>query len=211
VFPKLKLWTPKYIKIHGSVLIGQRGTAFGPQAVRTGEITIPWGMETAHPTVGDVDFMQVLNVVDYSDAPIDILSNERSILSVHKMVKEIAATGAIPVIVGGDHSLMYPDVVAITEVYDPNKEGKVGVIHFDAHFDGLPLLFGHYLSHGAPVRRLIDEGHIKGKNFVQIGLNSAKQGKKDIKWMRQNKVRYHFMIIQCGNSIMGRNNNVDML
>jgi agmatinase len=101
VFPKLKLWTPKYIKIHGSVLIGQRGTAFGPQAVRTGEITIPWGMETAHPTVGDVDFLKVLNVVDYGDAPIDILSNERSILSVHKMVKEIAETGTIPVIVGG--------------------------------------------------------------------------------------------------------------
>ena len=134
--------------------------------------------------------MQVLNVVDYGDAPIDILSTERSILSVHKMVKEIAEAGAIPVIVGGDHSLMYPDVVAITDVYG---KGNVGVVHFDAHFDGIPLMFGHYLSHGAPVRRLIDEGHVKGKNFVQIGLNSVKPGSDDIKWMRKNKIRYHFM------------------
>ncbi len=171
---------------------GQRGTAWGPQAVRTGEVVTPWGelLSVAHPSVGELDFMQILKVVDYGDAPIDILSAERSILSVHRMVKEIAEAGVIPVIVGGDHSLMYPDVVAVTDVYG---KGNVGVIHFDAHFDGIPLLFGHYISHGGPVRRLIDEGHVKGKNFVQIGLNSAKPGAKDIEWMRKNQVRYHFM------------------
>ncbi len=171
---------------------GQRGTAFGPQAVRTGEVIGVWGELTppAHPAVGDIDFMQVLNVVDYGDAPIDILSTERSILPVHHMVTEIAETGAIPVIVGGDHSLMYPDVVAITDVYG---KGNVGVVHFDAHFDGLPSLFGHYISHGSPVKRLIDEGHVNGRNFVQIGLNSGKPGAKEIAWMRENQVRYHFL------------------
>ena len=170
-----------------------RGTAWGPQAVRTGEVgAMAWGevFALAHPSVGEIDFMQELSVVDYGDAPIDPLSTERSLLSIRKMVKEIAETGAIPVIVGGDHSLMYPDVVAVTDVYG---KGNVGVIHFDAHFDGIPLMFGHYISHGAPVRRLIDEGHVKGKNFVQIGLNSAKPGAKDIEWMRKNQVRYHFM------------------
>jgi len=87
----------------GHLSIGQRGTAWGPQAVRTGETQNPWGevMAVAHPAVGDIDFMQVLKVVDYGDAPIDALSQERSILSVHKMVKEITEIGAIPVIVGG--------------------------------------------------------------------------------------------------------------
>lgn len=174
--------------------VGMRGTAFGPQAVRTGEIVFPWGeipaFAVGHPAVGGFDFMQILKVVDYGDAPIDILSGEKSIEPVHKMVKEIAETGAIPVIVGGDHSLMYPDIVAVTDVYG---KGKVGVVHFDAHFDGLPSLFGHYISHGAPVRRLLDEGHVKGRNFVQIGLNSGKPGKKDIDWMRRHQVRYHFM------------------
>jgi agmatinase len=173
--------------------LGQRGTAWGPQAVRTGEVAYPWGevLPLAHPAVGDIDFMRVLKVVDYGDAPIDFLSPERSILSVHKMVKEIAEAGAIPVIVGGDHSLMYPDVVAVTDLYG---KGNVGVVHFDAHFDGVPLLFGHYLSHGAPVRRLIDEAHVKGRNFVQIGLNSAKPGASDMEWMRKNEIRYHFMV-----------------
>jgi agmatinase len=171
---------------------GARGTAFGPQAVRTGEVVGAWGAiaSQSHPAVGGIDFMQVLNVVDYGDAPIDVLSTERSILPVHHMVKEIAETGAIPVIVGGDHSLMYPDVVAITDVYG---KGNVGVVHFDAHFDALPSLLGHYISHGAPVKRLIDEGHVNGRNFVQIGLNSFKPGPKEIAWMRENQVRYHFM------------------
>ena len=43
------------------------------------------------------------------------------------------------------------------------------------------------------MRRLIDEGHVEGTNFVQIGLNSVKPGKKDIEWMRENEVKYHFM------------------
>ena len=108
-----------------------RGTAWGPQAVRTGEVGgMAWGegaaFSLAHPTVGGIDFMQELTVVDYGDAPIDVLSAERSVVSIHKMVKEIAETGAIPIIVGGDHSLMYPDVVAITDVYG---KGNVGVIH----------------------------------------------------------------------------------
>ena len=171
---------------------GQRGTGFGPQAVRTGEVIGAWGelVAWAHPAVGEIDFTQVLKVVDYGDAPVDIMSNERTILPVHQMVKEIAEAGAVPVIVGGDHSLMYPDVVAVTDVHG---KGKVAVVHFDAHFDGIPLLFGHYLTHGAPVRRLIDEGHVEGRNFIQIGLNSGKPGLKDIEWMRKNQVRYHML------------------
>lgn len=171
---------------------GQRGTAYGPSAVRNGEMYGPWGelVTVAHPTVGEVDFTKEFNVVDYGDAPIDILSTERSILPIYEMVLEISESGVVPVVVGGDHSLMYPDVAAIAKVYGADN---IAVVHFDAHFDGLPLLFGHYISHGAPVRRLIDEGHVKGENFIQIGLNSAKPGADDVAWMRENNIKYHFM------------------
>ncbi len=171
---------------------GMRGTGFGPMAVRTGETTLPWGeiLPLAHPTVGDIDFMQVLKVVDYGDAVVDNWSVERTAVAVHHLVKEVAETGAIPVVVGGDHSLMYADVVAVTDVHG---KGKVAVVHWDAHFDGIPLLFGHYLTHGAMVRRLIDEGHVKGEHFIQIGLNSAKPGADDMAWMRRNGVKFRFM------------------
>lgn len=173
---------------------GMRGTAYAPGAVRNAERYAPWGkgelFKLAHPVAGYIDPMQEFNVLDYGDAPIDILSGERSVLPVYEMVKEIAEAGVIPFIVGGDHSLMYADVAAISEVYGPEN---ISVVHFDAHFDGIPLAFGHYLSHGAPVRRLIDEGHVLGKNFIQIGLNSAKPGGSDMAWMRKNQIKFHFM------------------
>jgi agmatinase len=172
--------------------VGQRGTAYGPQAVRTGEVLYPWGSaaEMAHPAVGDVDFGRVLNLVDYGDAAVDMLSPEGSILSVHGLVKEIAEAGAIPMIIGGDHSLMYPDVVAVTDVHG---KGEVGVVHFDAHFDAVDSMFGHTITNGTIVRRLIEEGHVKGRNFVQIGLNAQKPCAGEMEWMRQNEIRYHFL------------------
>ena len=86
---------------------GQRGTAYAPGAIRNAEIYAPWGkggpFKLAHPVAGYIDPLQDFNVVDYGDAPIDILSGERSVLPVYEMVKEIAEAGVIPVVVGGDH------------------------------------------------------------------------------------------------------------
>ncbi len=115
---------------------------------------------------------------------------ERSVLAIHHRVKEIAEAGVIPFTVGGDHSLMYSDVVAVTDVHG---KGEIAVVHWDAHFDGIPLLLGHYLTHGGMVRRLIDEGHVKGEHFVQIGLNSGKPGRSDLEWMRANNMKFRFM------------------
>ena len=175
--------------------VGMRGTAFGPQAVRTGERVSLWGrpevMEhMGHPHAGEIVWQTILNVVDYGDAPIDIQSQERSFPAVYKMVKEIADAGVIPVIVGGDHSLSYQNLVAITDVYG---KGNVGVVHFDAHFDGEPGFFGHYISHGSWVKRIIDEGHVRGKNFIQVGLHSLSPGPEALAWMRENQMRYHMM------------------
>ncbi len=173
---------------------GQRGTGYGPLAVRMGDIVGAWGegeaLASGHPVVGDIDWTKELVAVDYGDAPIDILSQERSVLPVYEMAKEIMEAGAMPVTVGGDHSLMYADVAAAAAVYG---KGNVAVIHFDAHFDGIPLMFGHYLTHGAMVRRLIDEGHVNGEDFYQIGLNSVKPSGKDMKWMHASGLKFHFM------------------
>lgn len=173
--------------------VGMRGTAWAPQALRTAETLIPWGtvLDAAHSVAGDVDFTKILKLVDYGDAPIDPMSVERSIAPVHQMVSEISRAGAIPIIIGGDHSLMYPDVVAVTDVHG---KGEVGVIHFDAHFDAVGSMFGHVISNGSPVRRLIEEGHVHGRNFVQIGLQSFKPSASELAWMRENEIRYHFMV-----------------
>ena len=137
-----------------------------------------------------VAWKEELIAVDYGNAPIDFLSVERSMPPVRKLVKEIAETGAIPVIIGGDHSLEYPNVAGVSDVY--GKE-NVGVIHFDAHYDASDTIGGHLISHGQPVRRLIEEGHILGKNYIQVGLRGYWPGEEGFHWMRENGLRYHTM------------------
>lgn len=132
---------------------------------------------------------KVLNIVDYGDVAVDNDSTERSMRHVRDVVREIAETGAIPIILGGDHSLEYPNVAALADVY--GKE-KVSVIHFDSHYDAW---WGgsHLISHGFPVYRLINEGHVRAADYIQVGLRSSGPDKSGFEWMREQGMRYHTM------------------
>ena len=136
-----------------------------------------------------IDPSDVLNIVDYGDVAIDNNSTERSMQHVRDVVREIVETGAIPVIIGGDHSLEYPNVAALADVH--GKE-KVSVIHFDSHYDAW---WGgaHLISHGVPVYRLINEGHVRGADYIQVGLRSSGPDKSGFEWMREQGMRYHTM------------------
>ena len=167
---------------------GQRGTAWGPRALRTAERYLPTGPATAgvytHTHVM-VKPYEVLKCVDYGDAGVDPISIENSHEEVYKRVREIAQTGAVPITLGGDHSLMRPDGMAVADVYG---KGKVGIIHFDAHYDASGDQFGHQITHGTPVRNLIEDGYVPGKNFIQVGLRGWVPGEEDMVWMRENGI-----------------------
>lgn len=149
---------------------------------------LSWPLNSSDQYV-QVDASKVLNIVDYGDVAIDNDSTERSMRHVREIVREIAETGAVPLIIGGDHSLEYPNVAALADVH--GKE-KVSVIHFDSHYDawwGGP----HLVSHGYPVYRLINEGHVRAADFIQVGLRSSGPDKAGFEWMRENGMRYHTM------------------
>ena len=131
-----------------------------------------------------------LTVVDYGDIAVDNENTERAMQHVREVVREIAQTGAIPMIVGGDHSLEYPNVAALADVY--GKE-NVSVIHFDSHYDAWWGDEPHLINHGYPVYRLINEGHVRGADYIQVGLRSGGLGKAAFKWMREIGMRYHNM------------------
>jgi agmatinase len=172
---------------------GQRGTAFGPQALRTADRYVPGGplapavMTHLHTMVKP---FEVLKCVDYGDAGIDPFDPVASHEEVRKRVREIAEAGAIPITLGGDHSLMRPDVMALADVYG---KSNVGVIHFDAHYDAGSNNFGHNITHGTPVRNLITDGFVKGENFVQVGLRGWVPTEDDAEWMRSQGIKSHYM------------------
>ncbi|WP_217359335.1 agmatinase family protein [Ruegeria arenilitoris] len=174
---------------------GARGASRGPNAVRNSSMYLGRGARQPHMHVM-VDPLQEMTVVDYGNAPNDIMSTERTIHAVRSFVGQAAAvqhadgSRVIPFIVGGDHSLMYPNVAAMTDVYG---KGNVGVVHFDAHYDAGKYGFGHLINHGMPVFRLIEEDLVQGKNFIQVALRGYYPDEKAFEWMRMNGFRYHTM------------------
>jgi agmatinase len=175
---------------------GMRGAAHGPNAFRNSEVYGGWGIVKTPNMHVMVDPLKELVAVDYGDAPIDYMSTERSIHAVRAFVRSAVEVEyepgkhVMPIIIGGDHSLMHPDVAALVDVYG---KGNVGVIHFDAHYDAGKYGYGHLINHGMPVYRLIEEGLVPGKNFIQVGLRGYYPDEESFKWMRENNFRYHTM------------------
>ena len=169
---------------------GYRGAAYGPRALRTAEIYTGVGMSDPQYMHTMVSEFNELTIVDYGDIAVDSLSTERSLEHIREVVREVASTGTIPFIVGGDHSLMYPDAAGVVDAYGV---GKVGIVHFDAHYDAGVGYGAHMISHGQPVRRLFNEGLVPGQNFIQVGLRGSWPSDRGFEWMRENGLRYHTM------------------
>lgn len=140
---------------------------------------------------------ETMTVVDYGDAPNEPFSLERTLAAVRTYVSDIAGVklkngyNTIPFIVGGAHALEYPNVAGLTDVYG---KGNVGVVHFDAHADTSSFGFGHYVTHGNPVRALIQEGFVEGEDYIQVGLRGYYMDEAGANWMREQNMRYHTMV-----------------
>lgn len=162
---------------------GMRGAKHGPARMR--EVYGMGGVDMYTM----VDPSEVLNIVDYGDIAVDNMSTELTMHHVRERVAEIARTGTIPFIVGGDHSLEYSNVAGLADVHGKKS---FGVVHFDSHYDagrGRP----HFITHGQPVYRAVKEGHIDPRNYIQVGLRGPWPGAEGFEWMRNNGMRYHTM------------------
>ena len=164
------------------------GAKFGPQAIR-GTDYLPHDGERPHMALR-TDGLKDLKVVDAGDLlmPPDDLAKALKVLE--EATEKITASGAIPLILGGDHSITSADVVGIA-----NKIGwgKVSMIHFDAHADTGETQNGSLVGHGTPMRRLIESGAVRGDRFLQLGLRGYWPEPATLDWMRDQKMRSYEM------------------
>jgi agmatinase len=159
------------------------GTRFGPRAIRAASCAAGGHLEAR------VDALRnVLRVVDFGDAPILPADPVRSHEAIEATVGDVLAAGAVPVVLGGDHSIAEPDIRACAAVHGP-----VGLIHFDAHTDTGREVFGVELSHGSPMYRLVESGHVDPSRYVQIGLRGYWPGEEEFAWQRAHGITSHFM------------------
>jgi agmatinase len=151
------------------------GTRFGPRAIRIASN----GFGGAHLDAG-IDPFEALRVVDYGDAAVIPADPAASHAAIERIVGEVAGAGAIPLVLGGDHSIAEPDIRACAR-----RHGPLGLIHFDAHTDTARELWGLTLSHGTPMYNLVEQGHVAGERYAQIGLRGTWPGEEEFAWQRQ--------------------------
>src|SRR6059058_2980254 len=148
-------------------------------------------LHDALPIQLDTEPYTHLTVVDAGDAPVVPTRPERALRVIHQKVRQVASHGAIPIVLGGDHSITYPSAAAVSGHAWPSS---VGVLHFDAHADTGADQWGNLYGHGQPMRRLIEEGWVAGRNFVQVGLRGYWPDRETFDWMRDQGFRWHTMV-----------------
>jgi agmatinase len=171
------------------------GARFGPQALRAACYLEHDGKR---PSLAmRVDGLQDLGVVDAGDVEMFSGDAARSCADLEIVIERIAASGSIPIILGGDHTVTWPDVTGVARA---RGWGKIAVIHFDAHADTGDISFGSLIGHGQPMRRLIESGAVRGDRFLQIGLRGYWPEPETLQWMAEQGMRSYEMteIVQRG-------------
>ena len=158
------------------------GTRFGPRAIRAASCPPGPHLEAK------VDAFAELRVVDFGDAPVVPADPARSHAAIEALVGQVLAAGTIPLVLGGDHSISEPDIRACAAVHGP-----VGLVHFDTHTDTGAEVFGVEVSHGTPFFRLVEQGHVEARRYVQIGLRGYWPAEKELAWQAEHGITSFFM------------------
>lgn len=146
------------------------GTRFGPDEIRRAS----WGLETFSPILKK-DLVDV-NVCDLYN--ISIEGTQMDIFNrTYNASKSILQKGKIPIMMGGEHSITYPVVKAVNEVYN-----DFVLIHFDAHCDLRDEYLDNKYSHACVIRRCID----LTQNIYQFGIRSGDKEEWEFGWNNTN-------------------------
>jgi arginase len=138
-----------------------RGAAGGPAAIRA----VSTGKCYCGYTELGVNLEEDTVIVDLGD--VDTSGDpDKSFALTEKAVAKVLAKGAVPIILGGDHSITYPVLKAFAAKFKP-----LDVLHFDAHPDLYDDLYGDRLSHACPMARVLEDG--LAANVVQVGIRAV--------------------------------------
>lgn len=150
-----------------------KGTSLGPEAIR---VTSAKQIESflldeneeifEKVKIYDIGDLELVNIKDNNKYQKLLKNNLKMISKIIKINSLIRKEKKIPIILGGEHTISYFSIQSIAH------ENPI-IIHFDAHRDMKPIYDKKKICHTTPFFHLIDEGHIKGKNIIQIGIRQS--------------------------------------
>ena len=164
------------------------GARFGPKAIREADY-LDADMHRPHLPTG-IDPFEQFSVVDAGDIEVAPGYLELGLETLADTVQRIAEAGAVPIVLGGDHSVTFGNGTGLARVHG---DGSFGLVHFDAHADTGETNAGQLHGHGTPMRRLIESGAVPGHRFVQIGLRGYWPGPATIAWMAEQRMETFLM------------------
>lgn len=151
------------------------GTRWGPQAMRTiSALSSGYNFEMG------VDLNESLDIVDVGDVSVIPANIEKSFDQIDKAVAYLHERAVFPVILGGDHSIGYPDIRGLS----PYVDGNIGIIHFDRHTDMSEFNLDERM-HGTPFFHATDIPNAPPVNLVQIGIGGWTGSRAGVKNARE--------------------------
>ncbi len=164
------------------------GARFGPKAIREADY-LDADMHRPHLPTG-IDPFALLSVVDVGDVSGPPGYLEEGLENLAVAVERVVRAGAVPLVLGGDHSITYANGTGLARAHG---DGTFGIVHFDAHADTGMSNAGALHGHGTPMRRLIESGAVPGDRFVQIGLRGYWPGPETVAWMGEQQMKTFLM------------------
>ncbi|MDK3073765.1 agmatinase [Sedimentitalea sp. JM2-8] len=157
------------------------GARMGPRAIREASTLFSFGHAGAYDFEDDVTYLDParVRIVDIGDADIVHTDTIRSHANIEFGVRRMLAAGALPVVMGGDHSINIPCIAAFDD------QPPIHVVQIDAHLDFVDERHGVRFGHGNPMRRAAERPHVTG--LSQIGIrnvsSTAREGYADARAM----------------------------
>jgi agmatinase len=148
------------------------GARFGPRAVREASTLFSFGHAGAYDHEDDRTYLgPEVRIVDIGDADIVHTDTEQSHANIEAGVRAILAAGALPVVIGGDHSINIPCIRAFDD------QGPIHILQIDAHLDFVDERHGVRHGHGNPMRRAAETEHVTG--LTQLGIRNVSSTAKE--------------------------------
>ena len=156
------------------------GARFGPRAIREASTLFSFGHAGAYDHEDDAVYLPGdVRIVDMGDADIVHTDTEKSHANIELGVRKALAADALPVVLGGDHSINIPCIRAFDD------QEPFHLIQIDAHLDFVDVRHGVRHGHGNPMRRAAEKSYVTG--LSQIGIrnvsSTAKEGYEDARKM----------------------------
>lgn len=149
------------------------GARFGPRAIREASTLFSFGHGGAYDFEDDVTYLPAdeVKIVDLGDADIIHTDTINSHKNIEYGVRKILDAGALPVVLGGDHSINIPCINAFSE------QEPIHLVQIDAHLDFVDERHGVKYGHGNPMRRAAEKDYVTG--LSQIGIRNVSSTAKE--------------------------------